>query len=411
MSLSILDELKKRSLLKNISSEEKFDALPKNCAVYTGFDPTAKSLHLGNFLLISALLRFKKFGYKAYAVLGGITGMIGDPSFRETERSFLDIKTIEENKKHIKKQLESFGLEVIDNLEFYKNWTLVDFLTKPGKMVNINYLLAKDSIATRLENGLTFTEFSYQLIQGWDFKTLYEDYNVKIQVGGSDQWGNVTTGLEMIRKIHGENADAVGLTLNLVTDENNNKIGKSSGGGNLWLSKEMTSPFSIYQQLLNTSDVKIEAQLKWLTFLELGEIDKIIKTHNLDKSKRVAQRAFAFEIVKTIHSEKIAKKCEEISQTLFNKGKFNLKAEDIDLLKGYLPVIKFQKNQTFIEIIKEKGILSSNREIREFLSKKSFMLDGEVVEDENLKVFAKHFGKKYLLLKKGKKDFYILEEQ
>ncbi|WP_373438577.1 tyrosine--tRNA ligase [Metamycoplasma equirhinis] len=411
MHKNILEDLRQRNVLNNISSEEKFNKLTKGAGVYTGFDPTAKSLHLGNYVQILTLLRFKKYGFNSFAILGGITGMIGDPSFRKSERKFLDTKTLEENKQAIKSQLERFGLSVVDNYEFYKNWTLVDFLTNVGKLVNVNYLLEKDSIATRLKTGLTFTEFSYQLLQGWDFKTVFENNNVKIQVGGSDQWGNITTGLEFIRKIHGEAADAIAVTTNLLVDENGVKFGKSTGGGSLWLDPKMTSPYSIYQFLLNQPDAKIEEYLKWLTFLEIDEIEKIMHDHKLDKSKRIAQRTLAYEIVKDIHSKSIAEKCIKISESLFSKDQRNLDAEDIKMLEGFLNSYSVPKNSSFIEFIKSSSICTSNREIREFIKNKAFKIDGNIVEDENQMIEFSKYNKKYALLKKGKKEFIILKNE
>ncbi|TNK85313.1 tyrosine--tRNA ligase, partial [Mycoplasmopsis pullorum] len=197
--MSILNELKNRNILKNLSSLEKMNKLENSgCGVYAGFDPTAQSLHLGNYIQIVNLLRFKQFGFDVYAILGGATGMIGDPSFRNSERKLLDQETLLFNKNKIRQQLEKFGLKVIDNYDFYKDMNIIEFLSKVGKLVNVSYMIAKDSVASRLENGLSFTEFSYQLIQGWDFLTLYKDKNVCIQFGGSDQWGNITTGLDLI---------------------------------------------------------------------------------------------------------------------------------------------------------------------------------------------------------------------
>ncbi|TPI01312.1 tyrosine--tRNA ligase [Mycoplasma struthionis] len=409
MENNILKELKKRGVFNNISSIEKFNNLAsEGIGVYSGFDPTAKSLHLGNYVQIITLLRFKEFGFNPIAILGGMTGMIGDPSFRESERKFLDNETLLENKNAIKKQLESFGLQVIDNYEFYKNWTVVDFLRNVGKLINVNYLLEKESIATRLSQGLSFTEFSYQLIQGWDFKTLFENNNVKIQVGGSDQWGNITTGLEIIRKLHGEKADAIALTMNLLVDENNVKFGKSTGGGSLWLDKDMTSPYSIYQFLLNQSDEKIEEYLKWLTHLEISEIEKIMIEHNEAKYLRIAQKTLAYEIVKDIHNESLAKQCKKISEILFSKDQNDLNIEDIEMLCGFLKTYKVKENEKFIDVIKENKILTSNREVREFISKKSFSIDSEFILDENHLIKFNKYDSKYALLKKGKKDFIIL---
>lgn len=410
---ALIEEFKRRNILNNISNVDKFNNLDKNVKVYTGFDPSAISLHLGNYVQIVSLLRFKKFGISPLAVIGGITGMIGDPSFRVSERKYLDLKVVEQNKNHIRMQLEKYGIKVVDNLDFYKNWTIIDFLRNVGTIINVNYLLSKESIATRLEQGLSFTEFSYSLLQGWDFKTLYEKENVKIQMGGSDQWGNITTGLEMIRKTHGEDHDAIAFVTNLLLDEKTGaKFGKSTGGGSLWLDPEMTSPYSIYQFLLNQSDTKVEELLNWLTFLDVNKIQDVIEKHNQDKTKRLAQKTLAYEVTKDIHSEKIATQCLKISDILFSKDSdiLSLTNDDIKLLLGFLPSYVVKKDQTLIDFIKENKILNSNREIREFLSNGSFLLDNKVVNDENQVIEFQNFNKQYAILRKGKKEFIILNK-
>ncbi|MDD7837618.1 tyrosine--tRNA ligase [Metamycoplasma hyosynoviae] len=415
MKKDILSELKSRKIFNNISSEEKFNSLnlKNGIGVYTGFDPTADSLHLGNYIQIITLQRFKQFSFIPYAIIGGITGMIGDPSFRKTERQFLEEDVLISNKLKIKKQLESFGLKVIDNYDFYKNWTLVDFLRKIGKLINVNYLLEKDSIKTRINNGLTYTEFTYQLFQAWDFKTLFKENNVKIQLGGSDQWGNITTGLEIIRKVHGEEADAIGITANLLLNEQGEKFGKSTGGGSLWLDSKKTSPYSIYQFLLNQSDKKVNELLLWLTFIEVSEIEEIIKKHNEAKHLRYAQKTLAYEVVKNIHNKQTADKCEKISNILFSKDSnliLNLDLDEISLLKGFLPVFKVKANDTITNVLKNNNILSSNREVREFIGNSAILLDGKVIKSPEDKIVFENFDKNYAILRKGKKDFFILQK-
>ncbi|UWV78076.1 tyrosine--tRNA ligase [Mycoplasmopsis felis] len=287
---NILNDLKERGILKQYSNLDKFYNLNSNDVVYAGFDPTAESLHLGNYIQIALLLRMKRAGWKTIALVGGATGMIGDPSFRNSERKLLNQETLDKNKGKIKKQLESFGLEVLDNYEFYKNTNFLTFLRDAGKLINIAYMLSKDSVATRIEKGLSFTEFTYQLIQGWDFIKLYEDYNVKVQIGGSDQWGNISTGLEMISKKIGDDHKAFIFTSNLLTDENGNKFGKSTGGGNLWLDKNITKPFDMYQFLIKQPDSQLDKLFKWLTFLSINEINNILSIHNQDSSLQYGQK-------------------------------------------------------------------------------------------------------------------------
>lgn len=408
--MNVLNDLKARGILKQISNEDKFNSLTKEEGVYIGFDPTATSLHLGNYIQIANLIRFKNHGWKVYAILGGATGMIGDPSFKAAERKLLDNETLLNNKKKIKKQLESFGLEVIDNYEFYKDMNILTFLRDVGKLVNISYLLAKDSIATRIDNGLSFTEFSYNLIQGWDFLTLYKEKNVCVQLGGSDQWGNLTTGLEMISTIFGDNHKAVALTSNLLTDSNGNKFGKSTGGGNLWLDKELTKPYSMYQFLVNQPDSEMEKLLKQLTFLSIARIKLILDKHEEQPQLRLAQKELAHEVIKQIHGEKEANLAQKISELLFNKNvnfdSYSL--EDIEQIANQIITYELVQNQNLIEQLIEKKIVQSKREAREFLQNKSIKINGNpITEDFNLK--SDLFENKYAILHVGKKNVYCIK--
>ncbi|MBW0595722.1 tyrosine--tRNA ligase [Mycoplasma anatis] len=407
--MNILNELKERGILKNISSEEKFNSLEKGTKVYIGFDPTAQSLHLGNYIQIKTLQRFKQAGFTPIMVVGGATGMIGDPSGRNSERNLLDTQTLESNKNKIRQQLSKFDIDVLDNYDFYKDMNILYFLREVGKLISINYMLSKDVVSSRLENGISFTEFSYQLIQGWDFYQLYKLHNTKVQIGGSDQWGNITTGLEIISK-KCENPDAVGITLNLLTDENGNKFGKSTGGGSLWLDKEMNSPYNLYQFLFNQPDSQIEKLLLWLTSLEINEIKSIIKKHFESPSLQDAQRILAFEVVKDIHGIDEAQKSFNLSQFIYNP-KFDitsLNLSEFENMIDHFRILEIPQNSVLIDELMKNNVFSSKRELREFIQNKSLKLNFHSV-DENTKVISDLFDGKYAIINKGKKQIFILK--
>lgn len=410
MIKELLLDLKNRGILNNITNEEKVSSLKQGDGIYVGFDPTATSLHLGNYIPMTILKRFSKVGLKPYAVLGGATGMIGDPSFKNAERQLLDNKTLEINKQSIRKQLEAYGFKVIDNFDFYKNMNVLEFLRDIGKNININYMINKDSISSRLESGLSYTEFSYTLLQGYDFSVLYKKYGIKIQAGGSDQWGNITTGLELIRKYYGDN-DALGITMNLLTDSNGNKFGKSLGGA-IWLDKEKNSSFSLYQFFVNQNDNDIEKLLKWYSMKDLKEIENIIKKHAESPKLKLAQKELAFEIVKDLHGAEDAVKAKEITEILFESKKeiTEISIEQIENIKNDIPF--YNNNGKEIELINllvEANIVSSKREGREFINQGAIFIDGVICKDEKWKVVANHFNNEYLIIKKGKRNYYLIK--
>lgn len=406
----LIEELKQRGIINNITNEEKLKNLKEGDGIYIGFDPTATSLHLGNYIQIMILKRFEKAGLKPYAVLGGATGMIGDPSFKDSERVLLDNETLNINKNAIKFQLESFGLKVIDNYEFYKDMTIIDFLRDVGKNININYMINKDSISSRLETGLSFTEFTYTLLQGYDFSTLYKKYNIKIQAGGSDQWGNITTGLELIRKFYGD-VEALGITINLLTDTNGKKFGKSVGGA-IWLDATKTSSYALYQFLVNQKDEDVEKLLNWYTYLSIEEIKKIMFYHNQDTKQKLAQKMLALYVTQDIHGKTAGNNAKEITDILFNNSKsiIDISVEQIEMISKDLPFFDNEnKKRKFIDLLVDANICSSKREAREFLSQGAISVDGEIKNDENEEIFPKHFDYKYLIIKKGKRNFYIIK--
>ncbi|MBG0731034.1 tyrosine--tRNA ligase [Mycoplasma sp. 'Moose RK'] len=408
--IQFLEELKQRKILKDITNPERFFNLCEEKGVYVGFDPTAESLHLGNYIAISLLKRFKKKGIKVLAVIGGATGMIGDPSFNSKERVLLDKATLKKNTEKIKAQIASFGLPIFDNFQIYSQMNVLEFLRDVGKNINISYLLAKDSVASRIQTGLSFTEFSYQLIQGWDFKFLYEKMNIIAQAGGSDQWGNMMTGLDFIRKSNFERGDeAFVFTTNLLTDENGQKFGKSLGKP-IWLDKNMFSPYNLYQFLLNQSDLQAEKILYWLSFLEIEKINSLISEHNKNRGARILQKQLAQEIVLEIHGEAELRIAEKISNILFKNFDFSkIGFEEKKELKKILPyflVLNFSPD----DLVKN-GIFLSKRELNEFISNKSLEINGKKILDiqEISPKLADFFG--LFLVKKGKKEYFILESK
>ena len=397
--MKILEELKNRGIFKDITSEEKFGKLTKGDKVYIGFDPTAKSLHLGNYIQIAILKMFEKAGFVPIAVLGGATGMIGDPSGKSEERNLLDEKLLNENKRSIRKQLESFNFEVIDNYDFYKGMDILEFLRDAGKLISINYMLAKDSVSSRIETGMSFTEFSYQLIQGWDFKTLFEKHNVKVQIGGSDQWGNITTGLEMIRKSFGNTLDAVGITTNLLMSASGKKFGKSEGNA-IWLDKEMTTPFQLYQYLLSTDDADVKQLLLWLTTVNKNDINK--------QKPREAQKLLAYSVVEDIHGAKQAKQAIITTDILYGwKNESTLTTSQALSLEGSIPTFKNISGK-IEDVLVEIKLATSKREAREFLSSSSIKVNGEIVIEDSV-VQIKAFNKKANIIRRGKKKIVLIK--
>lgn len=404
---NIISELNKRGIFKEITNKDKFDKLPSDAGVYIGFDPSAQSLHLGNYIQITILKRFGLAGFKPVAIVGGATGMIGDPSGKSQERNLLDNNVLINNKAHIKKQLEKFGLEVFDNLDFYKNMTILEFLRDVGKNININYMINKDIVQSRLESGISFTEFSYTLIQGWDFKELYQNKNVYVQIGGSDQWGNITTGIEMIRKVIGDDNKAVGIVTNLLTTSTGRKFGKSEGNA-IWIDAEMTSPFQMYQHLLNWEDADIEKLLKWMTFLSVEQIDEIMKKHNEKPFEKQAQKALAFEIVKDIHGIDAANEAISITNTLFVEGDVTkLTIKNIEDIKSSIPFK--QTNETNLtNLLIEAGISTSKRDARELINNNSIEYNGTKINNPDFIIDKKLFNGKYSLIKKGKRNYFLV---
>ena len=360
--MKLYDELKWRGLIKDEAGEDLEEKINNGgLTFYIGTDPTADSLHLGHLSSFLISKRLEKGGHHPILLVGGATGRIGDPRPTE-ERQMQPVEVIEHNFKCLKKQVEElFGFEVVDNYEWSKDINFIDFLRDYGKYFNINYMLDKDIIRRRLDTGITYTEFSYMIMQALDYLHLHETRNCTLQCAGSDQWGNITAGIDLIRKKTGH--EVYGFTMPLVTDKNGKKFGKSEGNA-YWLDKNKTSSYEIYQYLLNSDDEKVIDYLKIFTFLTKEEIEQIEKEQSNHPETRIAQKTLAKEIVTFLHGEKEAEKAKEMSEALFSGHVKNLSIKEIeDVFKG-VPTFETENNINIIDMLVNNKIASSKREAR-----------------------------------------------
>lgn len=406
--MKFYDELKLRGLIKDEAGDDLEDVINKcNATFYWGTDPTADSLHIGHYSSLVTAKRLAKAGFKPILLVGGATGMIGDP--RPTaEREIIDKETVLKNVEAIKKQVTDIfdgNVEVVNNYEWTKDINILDFLRDTGKYINVNYMLSKDIISRRLETGITFAEFTYTLLQGYDFLHLYQEKGCIMQVEGSDQWGNITTGIDLIRKITGK--EAYGFTMPLVLDKTGKKFGKSEGNA-LWLDKNKTSSYELYQYLVNVDDSLVIDYLKIFTFLSREEIEEYERKNNEHPEAREAHIALAREIITDIHGEEEYLKAKKISDCLF-KGDITLLDENEleDAFKG-APSFDVNVGDKVIDMLINAKICSSKREAREFISAGSISINGEKVNDEGDVITSdKLLYNKYLIVRKGKKKYYI----
>ncbi|ASP27924.1 tyrosyl-tRNA synthetase [Spiroplasma corruscae] len=410
---NVIEDLKQRKLLKQVTNEEKvLDAQNKKKSVYCGFDPTADSLHVGHLIQLLNLKRFSKFGFNPIAIIGGATAMIGDPSFKSQERILLDIKVVNENIKGILLQIKKLIPEVsiLNNADWLNKITLIDFLRDIGKHFNLANLLAKDNISSRIEKGLSITEFSYTMLQAYDFSHLYKNYDCMVQIGGSDQWGNITSGTDYISSLYGSaNSKACGLTINLLTKKDGVKFGKTESG-TIWLDKNKTSEYEFYQFFLNQDDQDCETLLNYLTLLPVEEIKSILESHTKEPHKRIAQKKLSEEMTKFVHGEEGYQKALEISTAFFSGDLASLNKEHLLSLFQTFDIIKVESGLNILDFLIKTQIVSSNREGRELLRDKaisiSFMNDftQDFVIDENSLLVDS-----FLLVKKGKKKYFVVE--
>ena len=409
--MTLYEELEWRGLIKDVAGEDIKDKLNnEKISFYWGTDPTADSLHLGHYSSLITAKRLAKAGHHPILLVGGATGLIGDP--RPTaERELIAKETVEKNIEGIKSQvLRIFdgNAEIVNNYDWMKDFSFLDFLRDIGKYINVSYMLGKDIISRRLESGITFAEFSYTLIQGYDFLHLFRSKNCVLQAEGADQWGNITTGLELIRKIEGK--EAYGFTMPLVLDKYGNKFGKSAGNA-LWLDINKTSSYELYQYLINVDDSMVVSYLKIFTFLSREEIEELEAKNAANPELREAHKALAREIITDLHGEAEYEKAVNISNALFSGNVKALSLADIKVGFRDVPTVELSdENTTLIDLLVNNKICSSRREAREFLNAGSITLNGDKVTDENLAITRDlAIEGEVIVLRRGKKKNYIVK--
>ena len=407
--MNLYEDLKWRGLIKDVASENLEKVLNgEPITFYWGTDPTADSLHVGHYSSLITAKRLAKAGHHPILLVGGATGLIGDPR-PTSEREIISKETLDVYFEGIKKQVSNIfdgNVEIVNNYDWFKNISWIDFLRDIGKYINVNYMLAKDIINRRLESGITFAEFAYTLMQGYDYLYLNETKNVTLQCAGSDQWGNITTGVDLINKKLGKQVNA--FTMPLILDSSGNKIGKSEGNA-VWLDKKKTSSYELYQYFINTSDEKVEEYLKVFTFISKEEIEEIIKNHFLHPEERIAQKRLSKEIVTDLHGEDEYSKAIKITEALFNG---NISLLDENELKDAMNGVEthtINEQMNIIDMLVNTHILSSKREAREFINNGSISMNGEKINNPELLVNKeKALYNKYIVIRRGKKKYYLI---
>ena len=408
--MKLFEELKWRGLIKDIAGDDIEDKLNnEKITFYWGTDPTADSLHLGHYSSLLTAKRLSNAGHHPILLVGGATGLIGDP--RPTaEREIISKEAINKNLEGIKKQVDKIfdgKAEIVNNYDWIKDMSYIDFLRDVGKYINVNYMLNKDIINRRLETGITYAEFSYTLIQGYDFLHLFETKNCIMQAEGSDQWGNITTGIDLIRKKTGKEAYA--FTMPLVLDAHGNKFGKSEGNA-LWLDLNKTSSYDLYQYLINTDDSVCESYLKIFTFLSPEEIMNIVEEHNKAPHLRLAQKTLAREIITDLHGKEEYEKALNISTILFEGEIRKLDPTCIENVFKNAPSYEIESDENIVDLLVESSVCSSKREAREFVSNGSISINGERINDLSF-VITRDFAidNKYFIIRRGKKKYYLVK--
>jgi len=419
--MNFVEELKWRGMIHDIMPGTQKQFEKEMTAAYIGFDPTADSLHIGSLVQIMILVHLQKAGHKPFALVGGATGMVGDPSGKSKERNLLDENTLNHNLSCMQKQLEQFlnfdcganSAEVVNNQDWFKDLTFLDFIRDVGKHISINYMMAKDSVKSRLETGMSFTEFSYQLVQGYDFYWLWENKNCKVQLGGSDQWGNIVTGTELIRR-KGK-GEAFAITTPLIKKADGGKFGKTESG-NIWLDKAKTSPYKFYQFWLNTSDEDAKNFIKIFTLLSQKEITKLTKEHEEAPHLRILQKAIAEEVTTRVHSADDLAMAIKASSILFGKSTAeDLKSLDEDtFLSVFEGVPQFEMSKAdlglgVLDVLAEKTqFFTSKGEARRMIQSNAVSINKEKITENFQLTENDLLNGKYILAQKGKKNYFLI---
>jgi len=428
MASNFIEVLRWRGMIHDVMPGAEAHLLEQMRSAYVGFDPTADSLHIGNLVPIMLLAHYQKCGHKPFALVGGATGMIGDPSGKSTERNFLDEKTLRHNQKAIKKQLAHFldfetadknAAVLVNNYDWMKDFSFLDFIRDVGKHITVNYMMAKDSVKNRISaessHGMSFTEFTYQIVQGYDFLYLFRAHDCSIQMGGSDQWGNITTGTELIRRVG--NGKGYAITCPLITKSDGSKFGKSEGG-NVWLDAKRTSPYKFYQYWLNSSDEDAEKYIKIFTFLKEEDINSLIESHKEQPHLRALQKRLAQEITRMVHSQSDFENAEKASVILYSKSfKADIQTLDeatfLDVFEG-VPIAEVSKSlldaglDMIAALSAETNFLASNGEARRALKENSISVNKEKVGQDYQISSTDLINNKYVILNRGKRSTFIL---
>ncbi len=402
--MKLYDELRERELIDNITSRDLIDKLNSGgLTFYIGVDPTGESLHIGHYCsAITTVKRLMDAGHNPIIIAGGGTGLIGDPKLT-SERPMIAKEAVIKNIDSIKKQIDQLlkgNIKIVNNADWLLQMGAVDYLRDFGKFFNVNYMINKDTVKSRLDIGITYTEFSYMILQSIDFLKLYENYNCTLQIGGSDQWGNITSGLELIRKVHGDQVECYGLTMPLILKADGTKFGKTASGESVWLDSSKTSPYEMYQFLLNTSDSVVISYLKKLTFLTLEEIKRLADSLAINPEQREAQKKLAEEVVTFVHGKEEALKAIETSEKIFNEGSID-----------HMPSLKMslEEDINILDLLVRVNISPSRSEARRNVEQGGITINDDKITDFNKMITKKDFDNNYIVIKKGKKTFLKVE--